>query len=140
MRENRMRTIWAEGGNVLSGWVAMPTSLGAEIIANQGFDSVVVDTQHGMVGFQAAAEMLQAISTTSAIPLARAQWNDPSSIMKLLDAGAYGIVCPMVNDRAQCEAFVGACRYAPEGYRSFGPVRGLLYGGDDYFEHANETW
>ena len=139
MRENRIRTIWADGGSVLSGWVGMPTSLGAEIIANQDFDAVVVDTQHGMIGFQAAAEMLQAISTTSAIPLARAQWNDPPSIMKLLDAGAYGIVCPMVNNRAECEAFVGACRYAPEGYRSFGPARGTLYGGDDYFEHANET-
>jgi len=139
MRENRIRTIWAEGGNVLSGWVSMPTSFGAEVIANQGFDAVVVDTQHGMIGFQAAAEMLQAISTTSAIPLARAHWNDAPGIMKLLDAGAYGIVCPMVNNRAQCEAFVGACRYAPEGYRSFGPARGVFYGGDDYFEHANDT-
>ena len=139
MRENRIRAIWAKGGSVLSGWVAMPTSLGAEIMANQGFDAVVVDTQHGMVGFQASAEMLQAISTTSAVPLARAEWNHPPAIMKLLDAGAYGIICPMVNNRAQCEAFVGACRYAPQGYRSFGPARGALYGGDDYFEHANGT-
>jgi 4-hydroxy-2-oxoheptanedioate aldolase len=139
MRENRIRTIWAEGGKVLSGWVGLPTSLGAEIMANQDFDAVVVDTQHGMIGFQVAAEMLQAISTTAAVPLARAPWNDPSSIMKLLDAGAYGIVCPMVNNRAQCEAFVGACRYAPQGYRSFGPARGMLYGGEDYLEHANDT-
>jgi 4-hydroxy-2-oxoheptanedioate aldolase len=59
--------------------------------------------------------------------------------MKLLDAGAYGIICPMINTRAECEAFVGACRYAPKGYRSFGPVRATWYGGADYFKHANET-
>ena len=59
--------------------------------------------------------------------------------MKLLDAGAYGIICPMINSRAECEAFVGACRYAPTGYRSFGPVRATWYAGADYFKHANET-
>jgi 4-hydroxy-2-oxoheptanedioate aldolase len=59
--------------------------------------------------------------------------------MKLLDAGAYGIVCPMINSRAECEAFVGACRYAPAGYRSFGPVRAAWYAGADYWQHANET-
>jgi 4-hydroxy-2-oxoheptanedioate aldolase len=59
--------------------------------------------------------------------------------MRALDAGAYGVICPMVNSSADCEAFVGACRYAPAGYRSWGPVRGLIYGGPDYFQHANDT-
>jgi len=59
--------------------------------------------------------------------------------MKALDAGAYGVICPMVNSRAECEKFVGACRYAPAGYRSSGPIRAALYGGADYQEKANET-
>ena len=67
--------------------------------------------------------MLQAIATTDTVPLARSTWNDPAQIMRLLDAGAYGIICPMINTRAEAEAFVGACRYPPLGYRSLGPTR-----------------
>jgi 4-hydroxy-2-oxoheptanedioate aldolase len=58
--------------------------------------------------------------------------------MKMLDAGTYGIICPMINSKEECEKFVGACRYTPEGYRSFGPVRANIYGGSDYSNHANE--
>jgi len=83
--------------------------------------------------------MLQGISTTPTIPMVRVQWNDPAAVMKALDAGAYGIICPMVNSRADCERFVGACRYAPRGYRSSGPTRALLYGGPDYPAKANDT-
>ena len=57
----------------------------------------------------------------------------------MLDAGCYGIICPMVNSRAECEAFVQACRYPPQGYRSFGPTRATLYAGKDYAPNANAT-
>ncbi|MBV8505985.1 MAG: 2,4-dihydroxyhept-2-ene-1,7-dioic acid aldolase, partial [Alphaproteobacteria bacterium] len=57
---------------------------------------------------------------------------------KALDAGAYGIVCPMINNRAEAEKFVGSCRYAPLGYRSSGPIRASLYGGADYHATAND--
>ncbi len=139
MRENGVRRAWAEGRGVINGWLGIANSYSAEVIANEAFDSVTVDMQHGMVDFQAAVTMLQAISTTPATPLARVPWNDPAAIMKTLDAGAYGIVCPMINNRAECEKFVGACRYAPVGYRSFGPARGIMYGGADYAKHANDT-
>jgi 4-hydroxy-2-oxoheptanedioate aldolase len=108
-------------------------------MSHTGYDSVTVDTQHGMVDFPDSVAMLQAIGTTDATPLARVPWNDPAAIMKLLDAGAYGIICPMINNAEECARFVGACRYAPDGYRSFGPARGLLYGGGDYGKHANDT-
>ena len=58
--------------------------------------------------------------------------------MKILDAGSYGVICPMVSNRQQSEKFVQACLYPPKGYRSFGPIRGLLYGGPDYGKHAND--
>ena len=82
---------------------------------------------------------MQAITTTNTVPLARATWNDPAQIMRLLDAGAYGIICPMINTRAEAEAFVGACRYPPLGYRSLGPTRARVYAGADYGQHANDT-
>jgi 4-hydroxy-2-oxoheptanedioate aldolase len=57
--------------------------------------------------------------------------------MKILDAGAYGIICPMVSNRKEAENFVQACMYPPRGYRSYGPIRGLVYGGPDYADEAN---
>ena len=71
--------------------------------------------------------------------MVRVPWNDPAIIMKSLDAGAYGIICPMINTRDECERFVGACRYAPAGYRSTGPVRASFYAGADYHDHADTT-
>jgi len=71
------------------------------------------------------------------VPLARVNWNEPGQIMKILDAGAYGIICPMVSNRKEAEAFVQACMYPPKGYRSYGPIRGLVYGGADYADEAN---
>ncbi len=81
--------------------------------------------------------MLQAVSTTDAVPLVRVSWNQPGEIMRALDAGAYGIICPMINDAAECSQFVQACRYPPDGYRSSGPTRAAIYGGADYHAKAN---
>jgi 4-hydroxy-2-oxoheptanedioate aldolase len=69
----------------------------------------------------------------------RVPWNEPGIIMKCLDAGAYGIICPMVNTPDQAEQFVKSCRYPPHGFRSFGPTRAMLYAGADYPAHANDT-
>src|SRR3989475_6190087 len=82
--------------------------------------------------------MLQGIAAKDVVPLARVPWNDPAWIMKILDAGAYGVICPMINTRQDAEALVGACKYAPRGFRSFGPVRASLYAGADYAQHAND--
>jgi 4-hydroxy-2-oxoheptanedioate aldolase len=139
MRENRIRSIWQEGGAVLNGWLHLPSSYAAELMAHQAWDSLTIDMQHGPVDYQAALAMLQAISTTDTVPMARVPWNEPGIIMKMLDVGCYGLICPMVNSRAEAEAFVGACRYPPRGYRSYGPNRVSLYAGADYPQHANET-
>jgi len=139
MRESALRRIWKQGGCVLNGWLQMPDPFAAEIMAHQGWDSLCIDTQHGMVDFQTAVTMLQAISTTNVTPLARVPWNDPGPIMKLLDAGAYGIICPMINTRADAERLVATCRYSPVGFRSCGPTRVSFYAGSDYIAKANET-
>lgn len=139
MRAHRVREIWAAGGVAVNGWCAIPSGFSAELMAHMGWDSLVIDTQHGLIGYQAMVDMLTAISTTGVTPMVRVPWNDPAAIMKALDAGAYGIICPMINDREACERFVGACRYAPQGYRSSGPIRAELYGGPDYHAQANGT-
>lgn len=139
MRENRIRTLWADGKPVLNGWLHIASTWSAEVMANQGWDSLVIDMQHGMMSIETAIQMMQAISTTDTVPMVRVNWNTPGEIMRLLDGGAYGVICPMIDTREQCETFVGACRYPPIGYRSLGPTRARVYGGADYAERANDT-
>lgn len=138
MRKNKLKQIWKNGGTVTSGWLHIPNTWTAELMANAGWDAVTVDMQHGLHSIETAIQMMQAISTTDTVPLARCNWNEPGGIMRLLDGGAYGIICPMINSGEECKAFVGACRYPPLGYRSFGPTRGRVYGGADYGDHAND--
>jgi 4-hydroxy-2-oxoheptanedioate aldolase len=138
MRRNELRKIVANGGTVVNAWLAIANPFSAELMAHQGFDSVTIDLQHGPVDFQAAVGMLAAISTTPAVPMVRAPWNEPILTAKLLDAGAYGIICPMINSKAEAQALVTACRYPPRGARSFGPNRAVLYAGADYWQHAND--
>lgn len=138
MRENTLKRRWQAGAVTLNGWLHIPSTWSAELMAHAGWDSVTVDMQHGLHGYESAIQLLQAISTTETVPLVRVNWNEPGSIMRLLDAGAYGVICPMINTRADCEAFVGACRYPPQGYRSLGPTRARVYGGADYAQHAND--
>lgn len=108
MRPNTLRRIWQRGEAVVNGWLSIPSAFSAEVMAHQGFDSLTVDMQHGVVDYQAAVTMLQAIATTPIIPLARVPWNDPEPVMKILDAGAYGVICPMISTREQAEALVAA--------------------------------
>ncbi len=139
MRENRLRTLWKSGGAAVNGWLAIPNSFSAETMAHQGWDSLTIDLQHGVVDYQAMIPMLQAISTTATVPVVRVPWLEPGILMKTLDAGAYGVICPMVNTREDAQKLVAYTHYAPRGTRSFGPVRALLYSGADYPTHANDT-
>jgi len=137
MRPNALRQIWASGRPAINGWCSMPGGFSAELMAGMGWDTVTVDTQHGLIGYSDMLAMLQAISTTAATPLVRVSWNQPGEIMRALDAGAYGVICPMINDAAECTAFVQACRYPPDGFRSSGPTRAAVYGGAGYHAEAN---
>lgn len=139
MRENKLRTLFAQKKLALNGWASIGNSFLAELIADCGYDAVTVDLQHGLFSVESAVPMLQAISTTEAVPLVRCTENSLGEINKLLDAGAYGVICPLINTREDAEKFVRACHYSPRGGRSYGPARGVLYGGKDYFEHANRT-
>jgi len=139
MRENRLRTLWKSDQAAVNGWLAIPNSFAAETMAHQGWDTLTIDLQHGVVDYQAMVTMLQAISTTPTVPVVRVPWLDPGILMKTLDAGAYAVICPMINTREDAQKLVASTHYAPRGTRSFGPVRALLYAGQDYPQHANDT-
>jgi len=139
MRENRLRTLWKQDQAAVNGWLAVPNSFSAEVMAHQGWDTLTIDMQHGMIDYAAMVTMLQAISTTPTVPVVRVPWLEPGILMKSLDAGAYAVICPMVNTREDAQKLVAWTHYAPRGTRSFGPVRASLYGGPDYPQHANDT-
>lgn len=137
MRPNRLRDNHAKQCGSINGWLAIPHAFSAETMAHQGWDSLTLDMQHGLIDYAAAVNMLTAIASTDTAALVRVPWLDPGIIMRMLDAGAGGIICPMVNSAADAERFVSAMRYPPLGQRSFGPIRALLHYGADYAEHAN---
>lgn len=139
MRASGLRDRWQQGKAATMAWLSIGNSYVAEMAGCSGSDAVLVDLQHGMTDIGVMIGMLQAIATTPATPLVRVPSCDPPLLMKSLDAGAYGIVCPMIDSVAEAEAFVAATRYPPLGNRSFGPARGLLYGGADYFDNADRT-
>lgn len=137
MRANTLRILHRQGRPIINAWLSISSPYVAELAAHQGYDALTVDLQHGMVGFEGAIAMFQAIATTDAIPMVRPSQNSLAEIMRLLDAGAYEIICPMISTAAEAANLVSACRYPPMGSRSFGPARGILYGGADYFSEAN---
>ncbi len=139
MRENRLRALWKADQTAINGWLAIPNSFAAEVMAHQGWDTLTIDMQHGVIDYAQMVQMLQAISTTPTVPVVRVPWLEPGILMKTLDAGAYGVICPMINTREDAQRLVAYTNYAPKGTRSFGPVRAVLYGGADYPTQANDT-
>lgn len=137
MIKNKLKQIWAEGRPTINGWLSIGNAFTAEIMAAQGYDSVSIDIQHGALDYSAVLPMFQAMRASGVVPMARVPWLEPGIIMKALDAGAYGIICPMVNTGAQAAEFVSYLRYPPSGQRSFGPTRVSFAAGSNYAGEAN---
>lgn len=138
MQPNKIKRIWSENRPVLNGWLSISSPFAAEVMASQGFDSLTIDIQHGVIDYAGAVAMLQAIRASGVAAMARVPWLEPGIIMKMLDAGACGIICPMINNREQAERFAGCMRYPPVGMRSFGPTRANFAAGPDYYSDAND--
>lgn len=129
---NPLRAAWAAGQATFGAWCTIPSSFATELAAAAGYDYVCVDMQHGAVGYTSAVPMLQAAALRGAAPVTRVPANDPAVIMKILDAGALGVIVPLVSTPEEAERAVAACRYPPRGGRSFGPIRaGLVTGSRD---------
>jgi len=137
MKHNNLLSIWNQQKIATNAWLTIPHAWTAEIIAHTGFDACTIDLQHGLADYQTAVSMLQAISTSETVPLVRVPWNEPILIMRMLDAGAYGVIAPMINNVQETKVFVESCKYPPIGSRSYGPIRASLSYGNDYFQEAN---
>ena len=137
MKPNGLRALWHRGEAALNGWLSIGDAFAAEIMAAQGYDAVTIDLQHGMIDERAALAILQAVRASGVTPLVRVPWLAPAGVMRALDMGAHGIVCPMVETPAQAAELVSYVRYPPAGTRSFGPTRAVIAEGGDYGESAD---
>jgi len=138
VRPNASKRLAREGKPALGTMCNCASPLIAEWLGYSGYDFIVVDLQHGENNLDSVQGMLQALSSTSATPVVRVPANVPMYIQRVLDLGAYGVIVPQVNTRAEAEAVAASVRYAPKGHRSWGPVRGAMYGGADYFAKSAE--
>lgn len=134
---SRLKQTWGDGNAALGLWVTSDSPTSAEIMATQDVDYLNIDMQHGLVDYASLVEVMRAMVATRATITCRVPWNEPGIIGKVLDAGAMGVIIPMVNTVEQAHAAVAACRYAPLGSRSHGPVRAARVNGPDYPATAN---
>lgn len=138
MQPNPMRDHFSNGTVALGGWASMPSPISTEVLAQCGLDYVCIDMQHGLIDYSDTVSMLAALHGHTTTPVIRVPWNTPDHIGKALDAGAMGVIIPMVNSVEECRAAVNAALYAPAGGRSYGPARALPIQGSDYWERANQ--
>ena len=138
MRRNMVKEKIGRGEPSIGTWVSSGSPLMAEVLSHAGFDWLTVDLEHNAIDMESLLACFYAIAPTDTVPFVRVPWNDPQILKRVLDVGAYGAVVPNIKDPEEAEQAVQACRYAPEGFRGMGTLRGRLYGGPDYFEKANE--
>jgi 4-hydroxy-2-oxoheptanedioate aldolase len=139
MTANRLKERLNAGKPCINGWLLLPSPFSAEVMAQTGWDSLTIDLQHGLHDYQSAVIAIQAMQAHPVTPLVRVPVNEPGIIGKLLDAGAWGVICPMVNTAADARALVQSCLYPPLGSRSYGPIRARAYGGQEpYHSIAND--
>ncbi|MCP4620115.1 MAG: 2,4-dihydroxyhept-2-ene-1,7-dioic acid aldolase [Bradyrhizobium sp.] len=139
MADNNVKKIWASGKAVVNAWLAIPSGFSAEVIAQCGFDSVTVDMQHGVQDYLSMVQCFQAMGKHPVTPMVRVPWNEPGIIGKVLDGGAYGVICPMINTPQEAKNLVSYSKYPPKGVRSNGPIRAGMYGSaGTYQKTAND--
>lgn len=130
-----LRELWDGTEATIGGWCSIPSPFSAELMGRCGFDWVCIDTQHGVIGYDQMMPMLEALSITATPAFVRVPWNQPDHIMKALDAGAQGVIVPMVSTEEDAKAAVAAAKYPPVGMRSWGPIRAAF----DVPDYSPET-
>ena len=136
-----MRNILKEklkkGDSVIGTFVEIGHPDITEWLSRLDFDWILLDAEHGPLGYETLQRMMQSMKGTGCVPIVRPQWNDPVVIKRVLDIGAYGVLIPWVNSRDEAEKAVRACKYPPQGLRGYGPRRAAMLD-PDYFNTANE--
>jgi len=128
MSTNMLKKRLQAGKACVNAWLAIPSGFSAEVMAQCGWDAVTVDMQHGVQDYHSMVACFQAMDKHPVTPLVRVPWNEPGIIGKVLDAGAWGVICPMISTPAEAKALVSYCLYPPKGKRSNGPIRAGAYG------------
>ena len=134
-----LQVAWAAGESTLGAWMTSDSPANAEVVGRAGFDYVNIDMQHGLADYSSVVDMMRSLESSPATITCRVPWNEQGIIGRVLDAGAMGVIVPMVNTVEQASRAVAACRYAPDGARSYGPIRAARVNGPDYPSRANET-
>lgn len=134
---SRLKDAWARGESVLGAWINGDSAATAEVVGEAGFDYINIDMQHGLADYASVVDAMRALEPSSSTITCRVPWNEPGIIGRVLDAGAMGVIIPMVNTVEQAQRAVAACRYPPDGARSFGPIRAARVNGPDYHATAN---
>lgn len=141
MKTNPVRSKLKRGEPSIGTWLNLGDSVAAQLMAGSGFDWLTVETEHSHVTFEHAARCFAIIAASGCVPLVRVPFNTTENIKRVLDTGAWGIVVPLVNSRAECEAVVRAARYRPVGQRTIGGQLGPVNFATDaatYFARAND--
>ena len=133
-----LRTLWNDGATTLGGWLSLREPILAEAAGSSGYDYVCIDMQHGLADYEQTVVLLHALARTPTVPIVRVPWNEQGIIGRVLDAGAMGVIIPMVNSVEEARRAVAACRYAPIGARSFGPLAAGVRHGGGYYGSAND--
>jgi 4-hydroxy-2-oxoheptanedioate aldolase len=141
MRANHVKRRLAAGEPSVGTWLALPSPEAAEYVSTLGLDWLVVDTEHNAVDIRTLSQMFGVIAPSGVAPMVRIPWNQPENFKRVLDAGAWGIVVPMVNSKEEAERAVEATRFPPKGKRSVGgSIPAVRFGtnGGDYLKHADD--
>ena len=139
IRENPLKSKFAAGEAAVGSWLSLCSPVAAEAMAPIGWDWLVVDAQHSPVGFETMVNCFRAIQLGGAIPMARVPWLETTWIQRTLDAGALGLVVPMVNSAEEARQVVANMKYGPVGIRSSGGSRVSTYIDGEYVRWANEN-
>lgn len=134
-----LRQVWEAGGTATGAWLSLRDPWASEAVSSMDFDYVCIDMQHGLSGLGDVFAQLQSMNGKNPTPIVRVPWNEPGIIGRVLDMGAMGVIVPMVNSKEEAEAAVAACRYAPAGRRSMGPIVPSQRFGGSYFANANDN-
>jgi 4-hydroxy-2-oxoheptanedioate aldolase len=137
MREDRFRKAHRERRTLFNAWLMLNSPFLIELIGGAGWDCITIDQQHGVGGNETLLSCLTAARASGLPAIVRVAKNDEGLIGRALDAGAQGVMCPMIESVADAERFVSAVKYPPRGQRSWGPYRASLDHDEDYFTIAN---
>lgn len=136
----RLRGVLASGGIAFGATTQIPSPIMVEILGRVGYDFTIIDTEHGQFDLETARGLIRAAQGSNLSPLVRVVSNDPTRILRALDAGAEGIIVPHVSSAAEASKAVDACRYSPNGHRGACPlVRAADYGLADWASYQEEA-